>query len=78
MDQEQKILATQAQDPVISARVIRNIANVERDWHLASGLMSERLMTDIRELLGKLAPENWKVIVSGSSALLVPPEWKMI
>jgi hypothetical protein len=76
MDQEQKILVAQAQDPSLAAGVIANIANVERDWHLASGLLSERLMREVRAVFGKLAPENWKVIESGFSALLVPPEWK--
>jgi hypothetical protein len=76
MDQEQKILVAQAQDPSLAARVIANIASVERDWHLASGLLSERFMREVRERLAKLSPENWRLFESGWSALLVPPEWK--
>jgi hypothetical protein len=77
MDQEQKTMVAQAQDPVIAGRVIRNIANVERDWHLASGMLSERFMREVRQLLGKFASEHWKVIESGWSVILVPIEWKM-
>ena len=77
MDNEEKLLVTQSHDPVIAARIIRNIENVERDWHLASGLLSERLMRDVREMFGKVAPESWKFFLSGWSALIVPPEWKM-
>ena len=77
MDDEEKLLVAQSHDPVIAARVIRNIENVERDWHLASGLLSERLMRDVRELFGKFTPENWKMFLSGWSALIVPPDWKM-
>lgn len=77
MDDEEKLLVTQSHDPVIAARIIRNIETVERDWHLASGLLSERLMRDVRELFGKLTPENWKMFLSGWSALIVPPDWKM-
>jgi hypothetical protein len=76
MDNEEKLLVTQSHDPVITARIIRNIETVERDWHLASGLLNERLMREVRAVFDKLAPENWKVIESGFSALLVPPEWK--
>ena len=77
MDNEEKLLVTQSHDPVIAARIIRNIENVERDWHLASDLLSDRMMRDVREILGKLAPESWKFVLSGWSALIVPPDWKM-
>lgn len=77
MDQHERDLVGKAQDPATAARIIRNIAGVETDWHLASGLLSERVMRELREALAKLAPENWKVIESGWSALLVPPDWKM-
>ena len=77
MDNEEKLLVTQSHDPVIAARIIRNIESVERDWHLASDLLSDRMMRDVRDILGKLAPESWKFIVSGWSALIVPPDWKM-
>jgi hypothetical protein len=77
MDDEEKLLVTQSHDPAIAARVIRNIENVERDWHLASGLLSERMMCDVRVMIGQLTPENWKMCLSGWSALIVPPDWKM-
>ena len=77
MDQHERDLVGKAQDPATAARIIRNIAGVETDWHLASGLLSERVMRELREALAKLAPENWKVIEAGWSALLVPPDWKM-
>ncbi len=77
MDQHERDLVGKAQDPATAARIIRNIAGVESDWHLASGLLSERVMRELREALAKLAPENWKVSESGWSALLVPPDWKM-
>ena len=31
MDNEEKLLVTQSHDPVIAARIIRNIESVERD-----------------------------------------------
>lgn len=77
MDQEQRAMVAQGQDPAIAGKIIRNIAEVERQWHLASGLLSERFMREVRQLAGKLAPENWKVIESGWSVILVPLEWKM-
>ena len=77
MDDEEKLLVTQSHDPVIAARIIRNIETVERDWHLASGLLSERLMCDLRVMMGQLTPENWKMFLSGWSGLIVPPDWTM-
>jgi hypothetical protein len=34
-------------------------------------------MCDVREIFGKLAPEDWKLFLSGWSALIVPTNWKM-
>ena len=76
MDTHEKALVAQSHDTAVAARIIRNIATIEDDWHLASGLLSERMMREVRTLFDKLAPENWKVIESGWSALIVPPEWK--
>lgn len=77
MDQHEKNLVAQSHDPAVAARIIRNIANVENDWHLASDLLSERMMREVRALVAKLTPKEWKVADSGWSALIVPPEWKM-
>lgn len=77
MDNQEKALVAQSHDPAVAARIIRNIATVESDWHLASGLLSERFMREVHELIAKLTPENWKMIESGWSAGLVPPDWKM-
>lgn len=78
MDTHEKALVAQSHDTAVAARIIRNIATVEDDWHLASGLLSERMMREVRELVAKLTPENWKMADSGWSALIVPPEWKML
>lgn len=77
MDQHEKNLVAQSHDPAVAARIIRNIANVESDWHLASDLLSERMMREVRALIAKLTPKEWKVADSGWSALIVPPDWKM-
>jgi hypothetical protein len=77
MDNHEKALVAQSHDPAIAARIIRNIASVESDWHLASDLLSERVMREVRAIVDMIAPENWKVIETGWSALLVPPDWKM-
>ena len=77
MDQHEKNLVEQSHDPAVAARIIRNIANVESDWHLASDLLSERMMREVRALVAKLTPKEWKVADSGWSALIVPPDWKM-
>ncbi len=76
MDTHEKALVAQSHDTAVAARIIRNIATIEDDWHLASGLLSERMMREVRALFDKLAPENWKVVEAGFSALLVAPEWK--
>lgn len=77
MDQHEKALVAQSHDPAVAARIIRNIANVENDWHLASDLLSDRMMQEVRALVAKLTPKDWKVADSGWSAMMVPPDWKM-
>ena len=77
MDHEQRTLAATEQDPALAARIVRGIADIERDYHLASGPLSERLMREAVQAFGKPAPPTWKMHDSGWSALLVPPEWSM-
>jgi hypothetical protein len=77
MDQHERELVGQSHNPAVAARIVRNIAGVESDWHLASGLLSERIMREARQIFDKLAPKDWRVIEWGLSALLVPPDWKM-
>ena len=44
MDHEHRLAAVNAHDPVLAARIIRAIAQVEDDHFYASGALSERMM----------------------------------
>ena len=78
MDNDQRMSAARQRDPVLAARIVRAIGDIEKDYHFASGPLSERLMRDVVLTVRKAAPEPWQVIEAGWSALLVAPEWKMI
>ncbi len=77
MDTEEKIIAAQKLDPVMAARIARSITDIERDFHLASGPVSDRLMNEIIRVFTNSAVEPWLVAETDGSALLIAPEWKM-
>ena len=46
-DIEQRDLAARLQDSAITARIVRNIAAIEQDYHFAAGPLSDKLMQEI-------------------------------
>jgi hypothetical protein len=77
MDHDQRTTASQQQDPVLAARIVRGIADIERDFYFASDILSERLMREAVQAIGKVATAPWQVVEAGWSAQIVCPEWKM-
>ena len=73
---EQRDVAARLQDSDITARIVRNIAEIERDYHFASGPLSDKLMQEIIQTIVKGSTAPWLVDDSEDSALLTFPEWK--
>ena len=73
---EQRDTAARLQDSSITARIVRNIAEIERDYHFASGPLSDKLMQEIIQTIVKGSTAPWLVDDSEDSALLTFPEWK--
>jgi hypothetical protein len=74
----QNQLIVQAQDPDNAARIVRNIADIERDSQIAWGLLSDRLMAEAVDAMLKAVAERWPIIDTGTETLLVPTEWKQM
>ena len=77
MDHKQRAKSSQQQDPVLAAQIVRNIAAIERDYHLASGPLSERMMQEAVKTMGKATTAPWMTIDTDLSAILVHPDWRM-
>lgn len=77
MDHEQRTKAAKAQDPKLAARIVRSIGQIEADFYHAAGPLSERVMREAVQAIGKVATSPWQVIEAGWSAQIVCPEWKM-
>ena len=77
MDHKQRTKSSEEQDPVLAAQIVRNIATIERDYHLASGLLSERMMSEAVKTMGKATTAPWMTIDTEASAILVHPDWRM-
>lgn len=71
-----KAEAIKQQDPAVAARIVTSIAAIESDFFLAAGPLSERLMQEAIQVMGKAAPEPWKMIETDGSAILVCSEWR--
>jgi len=72
---EQNDLAM-AKDPAITSRIIKNMAQIELDYRLADGLLSEWLMRMIILSMKGAAPEPFMVENTAWSAYLSHPDWK--
>lgn len=78
MTDEQKQAAAERNDPDLAARIVRSIIEIERDYYLASGPLSERMMGEVVRAMGKATAAPWVTIDTDSTAILVHPDWKMV
>ena len=76
MDNEQRAIAVQQQDPVQAARIVRSLKQIEDDHHLASGPLSEKMMAAAVAALKKAVPEPFRVVESDWTAAITSPDWK--
>jgi hypothetical protein len=76
MDHDQRTMQAEQQDTALAATIVKAIPELERDYRLAEGPLSERLMREVQASMRKAAPEPWEVTDSQWSVLLRSPEWK--
>jgi hypothetical protein len=77
MDHEHRTNAAYEQNPATAARIVRSIAEIERDYHLLIGPLGERLMWDVFTVMGDAAPSPWIVAETDASVSLLSPDWKL-
>lgn len=65
-----------AKDPVIVARVVTNIAQLEQDYRLADGYLSDWLMRMITLSMKAVAPEPFAIENTAWSPYVTCPDWK--
>ena len=76
MDHEQRTKAATVQDSVQAARIVRSLKQIEDDYHLASGPLSEKMMAAAVAALKKAVPEPFRVVESDWSAAITSPDWR--
>ena len=76
MDHDQRMTAALQADTALAASIVKAIPELERDYRLAEGALSERFMSDLKASMRKAAPEPWEVGDTNYSILLRSPEWK--
>lgn len=76
METDQQTKFAQQNDPILTAKIVREIEELERNYRLAEGPMSERFIREVTAVIRKSAPEPWEVIESDWSVLLASPDWK--
>lgn len=76
MDHEQRTKAANEQDPKQAGKIIRSLKQLEDDYHLAAGPLSERMMAAAVQAIKKATPEPFKVVESEITASIVLPDWR--
>ncbi|RIV85951.1 hypothetical protein [Aurantiacibacter zhengii] len=72
---EQRSLAM-AQDPQVAGRIVRGIAQIEQDYQLAEGHLSDWMLREIISAMRNTVPEPSEVVTTAWSALITCPDWK--
>ncbi len=75
MDSADQMTRAQALDPAYAARVVRAIADIERDYLFAFGALSERFMREAAVVIRQSAPEPWGVVGTEWEVSLTHPDW---
>lgn len=76
MDHEQRAKAANEQDPKQAAKIVRSLKQLEDDYYLAAGPLSERMMLAVVQLIKQAVPEPLKVVETDWTANIIAPDWK--
>ena len=76
MDHDQRMTAALQADTALAATIVKAIPELERDFRLAEGALSERFMLEVKASMRKAAPEPWEVGDTNYSVFLRSPQWK--
>lgn len=76
MDSDQQTRLASQQNPETAARIVRSIADVERDATFAWGPLSEMLLRAVAAGMRKAAPTTWEVEDGEWGASLACREWR--
>jgi hypothetical protein len=76
MDKHERELIAMGHDHEMAARIVNNIADIERDYHVAFGPLSDRFMDAAAAAILRAVVEPWKTLSSDMGELIMAPEWK--
>lgn len=76
MDHEQRSKAANAQDPKQAGKIIRSLKQLEDEYFLAAGPLSERMMAVAVQAIKKATPEPFKVVEADVTASINIAEWR--
>ena len=76
MDHEQRTKAANEQDPKQAGKIIRSLKQLELDYYLAAGPLSERMMAAAVQAIKKATPEPFKVLEADVTASITTADWK--
>lgn len=76
MDDKQRTEAATQQDPKLAARIVRNLKQIEDDYHLASEVFSEKLMLAAVQVLKKAVTDPFQVVETDWTATIVQYPWR--
>lgn len=77
MDNEPQTVDITKIDRAKAGKIVRGIAQVEADFYLAAGPLSELVMSEAVKAVAKVARAPWQIVEAGWSAQVVCPEWRM-
>lgn len=75
-DHDGRRAAAEQADTELAAKIVAEIVELERNYRLAQGPLSDRFMAEVRNSIRNAAPESWEVMASDWTVILRDPNWK--
>ncbi len=76
MDHEQRAKVANEQDSKLAGKIVRSLKQLEDEYYLAAGPLSERMMAAAVQAIKKAVPEPFKVVEADVTASIVESGWR--
>lgn len=71
MDHEQRTKVANEQDSKLAGKIVRSLKQLEDEYYLAAGPLSERMMAAAVQAIKKAVPEPFRVVEADVRASIV-------
>ncbi len=76
MDTNEQTTLAQKYDPKLAARIVLGVAELEQNYRLAEGPLSEQFITEAHVAVQDVIPDTWEIHGEAWELYITSPDWK--